>query len=260
MYHHVLTITNSTLYPHSVFMCFVWASEQTDYISLHSIPGGTRWRSWWRHCVGSIPDGVIGIFHWHNPSARNMALGLTLPLTEMSTRNISWRVKAGGAWGWPYHLHVPIVLKSGSLNLLEPSGSVQGCNGIALPLQHTWLVFVTETQCVYCALRAECVCVCVWFGLPIFFRRAVPWIMPVVTCPVTGDCRDRCQVSRWDFWWTMWHLGQVFLRILGFTPVSIIPPILRTHLHLRVALTGTNRWSLGTFRKAALLRTSGAIG
>jgi hypothetical protein len=28
---------------------------------------------------------------------------------------------------------VPIVLKSGSLNLLEPSGSVKACNGIALP-------------------------------------------------------------------------------------------------------------------------------
>jgi hypothetical protein len=29
-------------------------------------------------------------------------------------------VKAAGAWGWqPYHLHVPIVLKSGILNLLE---------------------------------------------------------------------------------------------------------------------------------------------
>jgi len=37
--------------------------------------------------------------------------------------------------GWQhYHLHVPIVLKSGSLNLLEPSRPVQACNGIALPL------------------------------------------------------------------------------------------------------------------------------
>jgi hypothetical protein len=63
-----------------------------------------------------------------------MALGLTQPLTEMSTRNISWGVKAAGAYGWqPYHLHVPIVLKSGSLNLLEPYGPVQACNGIALP-------------------------------------------------------------------------------------------------------------------------------
>jgi hypothetical protein len=29
-------------------------------------------------------------FHWHNPSGRTMALGSTQPLTEMSTRNISW--------------------------------------------------------------------------------------------------------------------------------------------------------------------------
>ena len=59
-------------------------------------PGGPRWRSWLRHCAtsqkvaGSIPDGVIGIFHWHNPSGRTVALRLTWPLTEMSTGNISW--------------------------------------------------------------------------------------------------------------------------------------------------------------------------
>jgi hypothetical protein len=35
-------------------------------------------------------DGVTGIFLWHNPSGRTMALGLTQPLTEMCTRNISW--------------------------------------------------------------------------------------------------------------------------------------------------------------------------
>jgi hypothetical protein len=40
-----------------------------------------------RHCAtnrkvaGSIPDGVIGIFHLHNPSGRTMALGSTQPLT-----------------------------------------------------------------------------------------------------------------------------------------------------------------------------------
>ena len=43
-----------------------------------------------RKVAGSIPDGVIGIFHWHNPSDRTMALGLAQPLTEMSTRRISW--------------------------------------------------------------------------------------------------------------------------------------------------------------------------
>jgi len=33
----------------------------------------------------------------------------------------------------PYHFHVPTVLKYGIPNLLEPSGSVQACNAIALP-------------------------------------------------------------------------------------------------------------------------------
>jgi hypothetical protein len=44
-------------------------------------------------------------------------------------------VKTAGADGLhPYHLYVPIVLKSGNLSLLELSGPVQTCNGIALPL------------------------------------------------------------------------------------------------------------------------------
>jgi hypothetical protein len=43
-----------------------------------------------RKVACSIPDGVIGIFHWHNPSDRTTALGSTQPLTEMSTRRISW--------------------------------------------------------------------------------------------------------------------------------------------------------------------------
>jgi hypothetical protein len=64
---------------------------------------GMRWCSWLRHCAtnrndaGSIPNGVTGIFHWHNRIGRIMALGSTQPLTEMSTRNLSWGVKAAGA-------------------------------------------------------------------------------------------------------------------------------------------------------------------
>jgi len=49
------------------------------------------------HCVtshkvaGSISDGVIGIFHWLNSSGRTTVSRSTLPLTEMSTRDILWR-------------------------------------------------------------------------------------------------------------------------------------------------------------------------
>ena len=57
------------------------------------------------HCTtslkvaGSILNGIIGVFHWHNSSGRTMALGLTQPLTEMSTRNISGGGKDGRCLG-----------------------------------------------------------------------------------------------------------------------------------------------------------------
>jgi len=38
---------------------------------------------------------------------------------------------AGALACQPYYFHVPIILKSGSLSLLEPSGSFQTCTGIA---------------------------------------------------------------------------------------------------------------------------------
>jgi len=50
---------------------------------------------------------------------------------------------------------MPIVLKSGSLKLLEPSWALQACNGIALPLLHiAYLVTVnniikTESNAMY---------------------------------------------------------------------------------------------------------------
>jgi hypothetical protein len=51
----------------------------------------------------------------------------------------------------------------------------------------------------------------------------------------------------------------VFLPVLRFSPVTIIPPMLHTHLHLRVTLTRkTNRQSLGTFQQALLFRKTGS--
>jgi hypothetical protein len=55
-----------------------------------------QWCSWLKHCATSrkvahsFPDGVSGIFHYNDLSGRTMFPGLTQPLTEMSTRNISW--------------------------------------------------------------------------------------------------------------------------------------------------------------------------
>ena len=75
---------------------YMFLSRKYAFISdISRYPESKLWRSWLRHCAtswkvaGSIPDVVIGIFHWHNPSGLTMALGLTQPLKEMSSRNIS---------------------------------------------------------------------------------------------------------------------------------------------------------------------------
>jgi len=47
--------------------------------------------------TGSIPDGVVCIFHWLNPCGHNIALGSTQHLTEMSTSGFSERVKVASA-------------------------------------------------------------------------------------------------------------------------------------------------------------------
>jgi len=75
-----------------------------------------------------ISDGVIGSFRWHNPSGRTLALGLTQPLTETSARNISWGIKATGAYGWQ-----PLPLSSADcLEIWEPQppGTLRVCQGL----------------------------------------------------------------------------------------------------------------------------------
>ena len=88
--------------------------------------------------MGSIPDGGAGIFHRHNPSGRSMALRLTQPLTETSTRNISWGGKGGQCIGLTtLPPSCAECLKCGSLNLLEAHGPVQACNGITYLLTYS---------------------------------------------------------------------------------------------------------------------------
>jgi hypothetical protein len=76
---------------------------------------------WLRHCAtnrkvaGSLSDGVIGIFHLHKTSGRTMPLRSRVGLTTLP-------------------LPCADCLKSGSLNLLETSGTVKACNEIVLLL------------------------------------------------------------------------------------------------------------------------------
>jgi hypothetical protein len=67
----------------------------------------------------------------------------------------------------------------------------------------------------------------------IFFFRAVPWLRQLFSDLLGFDPRPvhvRSVVDKVT-------LGQVFLQVLRFHPVSIIQPMLHTHLHLYVAHT-----------------------
>jgi len=93
----------------------------------------TRWCRWLRHCVKSLM-GSSAFFP-------DIILGSTHPLKEKITRNISWGVRR------TVHradLHVPIVLKSGILNLLEPSGPVLPYTVRLWSLQTVYLLNVTR--------------------------------------------------------------------------------------------------------------------
>jgi hypothetical protein len=66
-----------------------------------------------------------------------MALGSTQPLTEMSTRCISWGKGGRCVRLTTLQPSCAVVMNSGNLNFLEPSGPLQACNGTALPFFNT---------------------------------------------------------------------------------------------------------------------------
>jgi hypothetical protein len=97
------------------------------------------------------------------------------------------------------------------------------------------------------------------------------WYVPVM------DSFDHSnETSKFHKWWVLWlgvfdsgpvhlrfvvdkaALREIFLPVLQFSSVSIILPLLHTHLHLHVAVTRrTNGHNLGTFQNATLFRKSG---
>jgi hypothetical protein len=78
--------------------------------------GAVGWGATKRKVVGSIPDGVIQIFHWTNPSSRTMTLDSTVS-------NIN-----------EYQEYLLGVKAADSLEIWEPQphGALRACTGIAL--------------------------------------------------------------------------------------------------------------------------------
>ena len=142
-YFHIFTSSR-------IALCICDAVAGVRYqVSPSSICGElTPWCSWLRLCVtsqkvaDSIPDGVIWIFNMHDPFRPHYVSELDSASSRNEYQEYNPRVKTSGTLGWqPYHLHVPIIFKSENLSVLETSGPVQACNGIALPIKDTKTIF-----------------------------------------------------------------------------------------------------------------------
>ena len=169
-----------------------------------NIPGtyfcwGTAVAQWLRcyatnHKVaGSIPDGVIGIFHWHNPSDRTTALGSTQPLTKMSTRSISWGKCGQCVRPRTLPPSIAVVMKSGNLIFLEPSGPLQACNGTA----YLFLLEAESTPGIQCGREDKVNVKFRWHH-----RKSKPWLSVFKhsassNVPRSWTCRPH--LYRWQY-------------------------------------------------------------
>ena len=121
---------------------------RSKYSPQHCVLKGTAVAQWLRCCAtkrkvaGSIPDGVLGIFHWHNPPDRTMALDSASNRNEYQ-ENFLW-VNAAGAWGCQtYHLPVPLSLYLGILTFRNPLGHSRPVTGLIFHFYCVFTLFIT---------------------------------------------------------------------------------------------------------------------
>jgi hypothetical protein len=121
-----LSFNNSTFCPHSAFVCFMWICEQTAIISLHSIN--------WLHFVTeteciycTVRTGSLYVIHVH-------------PLMSI-----------GHYMYHQFNIHNFYVLP---IECIDVFCVYLRTNSDYFPIQHELTGFITETECVYCAVWA----------------------------------------------------------------------------------------------------------
>jgi len=115
---------------------------------------GTAVAQWLRCCVtnrkvaGSIPAGVSGFFIDIKYLRSHYGPGVDSASNSNEYQEHFLGVKSGRCVRLttlpPF---CAVVMKSGNLNFLEPSGSLQACNGTALPLPFTHIPNRVQPHC-----------------------------------------------------------------------------------------------------------------
>ena len=109
-----------------------------------------------RKFAASIPDGVTGMFQWHDPSYGTMAVGSTQPLTQMSSSSWGWRRPVCSADN-PTTFTCRVSSNLGALTSWNPQGLSRDCCTFTLPLSLPYCLF-TQMVCHLLSLME-------WFSL-----------------------------------------------------------------------------------------------
>ena len=124
-------VYNSTFCPHSVFMCFVWISEQTAIISLYNI-------NWLVFITGTecvycaVRTGFLYVIIY-------LYRTLQSPVVTIRTTSLTFA-------NFTFCLHTVFMC---FVWISEQTAIISLYN-------IDWLVCITETESVYCAVRTEC--------------------------------------------------------------------------------------------------------
>ena len=149
-----LTFNNSTFCPHSVFMCFVWISEQTAIISLYNI----NWLVFItnRKCV------------YCAVRTENLYIHLSSLYLKGSTQTLNWTSQTAEGV-------LAVILPYKFLSLISPANKQNIQNPTTLSWTYTQCYIISPRNCVSaritdCDSIGELVCI-IW-DIPLYQQKA----------------------------------------------------------------------------------------
>jgi len=180
---HGLAFRNCTFCPHSVFMCFVWIWEQTAIISLYSINWldfitetgcvycEVRTGYWYIKfspvvtiCTSSLTFTILRFAHtvymcfvwiWEQTAIISLHnINCSIFITE--TECVYCKVRTGSIVTVVTICTTNLTFTNSTIyphNVFMCFVSISEQTSIISLYSINWLVFITETECVYCAVR-----------------------------------------------------------------------------------------------------------